>query len=60
MMIFYRLLSIAIDSYPIIIDKLFSCDFDFYPFPISIDINRRIKSINIDDIDWFSISIFID
>ena len=29
----------------------FSCDFDFYRFPISININRRIRSINIDDID---------
>ena len=31
-----------------IIDELFFCDFDFYRFLISIDINRRIKSINID------------
>ena len=29
----------------------FFCDFDFYQFPISFDINRRIKLINIDDID---------
>ena len=41
-------------------DKLFFCDFDFYRFPLSIDINRWIKSINIDDIDWFPITIFID
>ena len=41
-------------------DKLFFCDFDFYRFPLSIDINRWIKSINIDDIDWFPITIVID
>ena len=53
----YRLLSILLI---VIIDKLFFSDFDFYRFPISIDNNQRIKSINLDDIDWFPISIFID
>ena len=43
-----------------LIDKIFFCDFDFHLFPISIDINRRIQSINIDDIDWFPITVFID
>ena len=57
---FYRLLSITIDSYRLLsillIDKVFFfCDFDFYRFPISIDINQRIKSINIYNIDWFPI-----
>ena len=61
-------LSITIDYYwllaILLIDHyrwmIFFGDFDFYRFPISIDINRRIKLINIDDIDWFPISIFID
>ena len=53
----YRLLSILLI---VIIDKLFFSDFDFYRFPISIDNNQRIKSINLNDIDWFPISIFID
>ena len=35
----------------VVIDKLFFSDFDFYRFPISIDNNQRIKSINLDDID---------
>ena len=29
----------------------FFCDFVFYQFPISVDVNRRIESINIDYID---------
>ena len=54
-------LSIPIDCYRFCQSTIiiFS-DFDFYRFPISIDINRWIKSINIDDIEWFPISIFID
>ena len=40
----YRLLSIAIDYYPlsqsITIDNNFFCEFDCYRLPISIDINR--------------------
>ena len=55
---YYWLLSILlIDHYQWMI---FFGDFDFYRFPISIDINRRIKLINKDDIDWFPISIFIN
>ena len=53
---FYRLFSITIDSYRLLsilsIDKVFfSCDFDFYRIPKLIDINHRIKSINIDNND---------
>ena len=50
------LLSIPIDLividfvYWIIIDFFF-CDLDFYRFPILIDFDRRIKSINNADID---------
>ena len=50
----YRLPAIPIDF----VNRWFS-DFDFYRFPISIDINRQIESINTDDIDLFPISIFI-
>ena len=67
-MSFYWLLSITIDSYRLLsillidINRqiIFFCDFDFYRFPISIDKNRRFKSINIDDIDWFPTYTFID
>ena len=40
--------------------ELIFSDFDFYRFSLPVDINRRIKSIDIDDIDWFPISISID
>ena len=51
-------LSIPIDYYRFCQSTIiiFS-DFDFYRFPISNDINRWIKSINIDDIEWFPLSI---
>ena len=56
-------LSIVIDNYRflsivIITDKLyFFCDFDFYRFPITIDISRQIEwSINIDDIDFYRVT----
>ena len=49
---YYRLLLIVIDfvNRSLSINDFFG-DFDFYRFPISININRRIKLINIDDID---------
>ena len=45
---YWLLLILLIDHYRWMI---FFGDFDFYRSPISIDINRRIKLINIDDID---------
>ena len=51
-------LSIPIDCYRFCQSTiLIFSDFDFYRFPISNDINRWIKSINIDDIEWFPLSI---
>ena len=51
---YYWLLSILLIN-----NKLVFCAFDFYRFSTSISINRWVKSIIIDDIDWFPISIFI-
>ena len=48
----YRLLSIAIDYNPlaqsITIDNNLFCEFDWYRLPISIDVNQRLISIDID------------
>ena len=53
----WLLSTLLIDHCQSIIFSVTSISIDFR---YHIDINRRIKLINIDDIDWFPISIFID